>query len=533
MRTFHTPLSVIESLSKSQGDSPAIRHVNSESVNNEFETVSYAKHWQNINIAAQKWIAELSQVGIAKGAVVGLWMRGWSYEDLLHYLSLQRAGFIPQLFSIRITDPSVVYDLLRNSNAAALLYDPVCEPLVQGCPIPTFSTGIVLGKDCPADVQLGTTTSTDGDKVLVIFHTSGSTSGMPKLVPQTVRWMDCLIRKHRHMNYKPASVASFMGSHTHLGNTINLSGTLASGGCLIPPTSIPYPTSELEHMISKGGLTILNTFPVLLTAMFQEARERRPFLKILQSLDSINFAGQVLEPKDEAWARENGLKLINLYGSTEIGLSMMSSSTSPHVSPLPESGCRFVPLSESASSPNRLFELIVPEEADECPHHSLRDKSDGMFHTGDIFEQVDVDQYVYKGRVDDRIKMQLALVCDAGSLESEAMQVCEGDLISAVSVIGSGRPAPAMVVEAKNDDILQADDDTLLALKQQIIQRIAPFHQRKYLHERIDDVRLVFVVAKGTLPRTAKGNIMRKAVEGMFARELDQTYHDVYLSKAE
>ncbi|KAM0359866.1 hypothetical protein ACHAPY_006256 [Fusarium culmorum] len=286
-------------------------------------------------------------------------------------------------------------------------------------------------------------------------------------------------------------------------------------------------------MISKGGLTILNTFPVLLSAMFQEARERRPFLEMLQSLDSINFAGQVLEPKDKAWARENGLKLINLYGSTEIGLSMMSSSTSPHVSPLPGSGCRFIPLSESASSPNRLFELIVPEEADECPHHSLRDKSDGMFHTGDLFEQVDVDQYIYKGRVDDRIKMQLALVCDAGSLESEAMQVCEGDLISAVSVIGSGRPSPAMVVEAKNDDVLQADDDTLLAFKQQIIQRIAPLHKRKYLHERIDDACLVFVVAKGTLPRTAKGNIMRKAVEGMFARELDQTYHDVYLSKAE
>ncbi|EKJ67667.1 hypothetical protein FPSE_12184 [Fusarium pseudograminearum CS3096] len=461
--TRPTHWAVIESLSQSRGDSPAIRHVNSESINNEFETISYAKHWQNINIAAKNWVTELSQVGIAKGAVVGL------------------------------------------CNAAALLYDPVCEPLVKGCPVPTFSTGTVLGKDCPAEVQLGTATSTDGDRVLVIFHTSGSTSGMPKLVPQTVRWMDCLIRKHRHMNYKPASVASFI---------------------------IPYPTSELEHMISKGGLTILNTFPALLSGMLQKARESSPFLEMLQSLDSINFAGQVLEPKDEAWARQNEIKLINLYGSTEIGLSMMSSLTSPHVSPLPESGCRFIPLSESASSPNRLFELIVPAEADECPDPPLRDKSDGMFHTGDLFERVDVDQYVYKGRVDDRIKMQLALVCDAGSLESEAMQVCEGDLISAVSVIGSGRPSPAMVVEAKNDDILQADEDTLLALKQQIVQRIAPFHQRKYLHERIDDARLVFVVAKGTLPRTAKGNIMRKAVEEMFATELDQTYHNVYVSKA-
>ncbi|RGP73703.1 4-hydroxybenzoate-- benzoate-- ligase [Fusarium sporotrichioides] len=531
MRSFYTPLSVIESLSQSQGDSPAIRHAKSESTNDEFETISYATHWQNINIGAKKWITELSKAGITKGAVVGLWMRGWSYGDLLHYLSLQRAGFIPQLFSIRMTDPSIVYDLLGNSNAAALLYDPVCELLVKECRIPKFSTGTILGRYRPADVQLGTATSTDGDKVLVIFHTSGSTSGMPKLVPQTVRWMDCLIRKHRDINYKPGSVASFMGSYTHLGNTINLSATLASGGCLIPPTSVPYPTSELEHMISKGGLTILNTFPVLLSGMLQEARQSGPLLKALRSLDRINFAGQVLEPRDEAWAHQNGLKLINLYGSTEIGLSMVSSSTSPHLSPLPESGCQFVPLGESSSSPNQLLELIVPAKADDCPHISLRNKSDGMFSTGDLFEQVDVGQYVYKGRVDDRIKMQLALVCDAGSLESEAMQVCEDDLISAVSVIGSGRPSPAMVVEAKNDDILQADEDGLSALKRQIVQRIARFHQRKYAHERIDDVRLVFVAAKGSLPRTAKGNIMRKAVEEMFATELDRSYHAVHVSE--
>ncbi|KAL3601743.1 hypothetical protein FPOAC2_06017 [Fusarium poae] len=531
MRTFCTPLSVIESLSLSQGHSPAIRRVNSESLDNEFEAISYATHWQNINTAAKNWIAELSQLGIKRGAVVGLWMRGWSYEDLLHYLSLQRAGFIPQLFSIRMTDPSIVYELLGKSNAAALLYDPICEPSVKGCSVPTFSTGTVLGKHCPTDVQLNTTISTNGDKVLVIFHTSGSTSGMPKLVPQTVRWMDCLIRKHRHVNNKPVSIASFMGSHTHLGNTINLAGILACGGCLIPPTSIPYPSFELKHMISKGGLTILNTFPALLSGMFDEARQSGPFLELLQGLEKINFAGQVLEPRDEAWARQNGLKLINLYGSTELGLSMISSSTSAYLSPLPESGCQFIPLGGSASSP-QLLELLVRAEADDCPHPSLRDKMDGMFHTGDLFEQVDADQYVYKGRVDDRIKMQLALVCDAGSLESEAMQVCEADLISAVSVIGYGRPSPAMVVEAKNDDILHVDKDELLAFKQHIVQRIAPFHQRKYFHERIDDVRLVFVAAKGTLPRTAKGNIMRKAVEEMFRMELDQNYDAVYMYDA-
>lgn len=124
-------------------------------------------------------------------------MKGWSYQDLLHYLSLQRAGFIPQLFSLRMTDPSMIFELMGKSKASALIHEPSCETLVQGCPVPTLSTDVWDTIPAP-DTQLDrTTTSLNPDQVSVIFHTSGSTSGMPKLVPATVKWMDCLIRKSK------------------------------------------------------------------------------------------------------------------------------------------------------------------------------------------------------------------------------------------------------------------------------------------------------------------------------------------------
>ncbi|KAM0354856.1 hypothetical protein ACHAPU_000685 [Fusarium lateritium] len=349
---------------------------------------------------------------------------------------------------------------------------------------------------------------------------------MPKLVPVTVRWMDCLIRKGRSASENgQQTVCNLMGSHAHMGNTINLAEVLSVAGCLIPPSSVPYPTSQLQSMVSQGGLTVLNIFPVLLSAILRDARQNTELLRQLQSLHSIDHAGQILEPTDDAWARDQGITLLNKYGSTEIGLSMLSTKTSPYLVPSPESGCEFIPLGESSSSTEELLELIIPAEADDCPHPSLRSKLDGKFHTGDVFQRAGPNQYVYKGRVDDRIKMQLSLVCDAGSLETEAMQVCEADLISAVSVIGSGRPTPAMVVEPKNDDILQSGDEKLLAFKTDILQRIAPFHKRKYLHERIDDARLIFVVHQGALPRTAKGNVMRNAVEELFSKTLDAIHY--------
>ncbi|KAJ4128895.1 hypothetical protein NW768_007417 [Fusarium equiseti] len=452
-------------------------------------------------------------------------MKGLSYEDLLHYLSLLRAGFIPQLFPIRMQDPSIVFELLVKGDGTALLHDPDCEPLVKGCPLPTVSISRVVGRTPPDVILNAVTTSANGDQVLAIFHTSGSTS-IPKLVPQTVRWLDCLIRKHQHDHIRdgPDSVISAIGSHAHLGNTIVLAVQLAAGSCLLLPTNIPYSPLQLDDMITNGELTILSIFPGLLVPMFAEARNNCAFLKKLQNLEKINFAGHTLEPKEEAWGRENGLKLINVYGSTEIGVSMMSTLTSPYVSPLAESGCEFIAFGEALPGSDQLFQLIIPADADDCPHPSLRNKLDGKFHTGDVFHRVGNDQYVYKGRVDDTIKMQLGQACDAGSLEAGVMQTCENDLISAVSVIGSGRLSPAMVVEAKDDLILEAGEDKLLALKNQIIFRTALFQKQKYAHVWISDPRLVFVVAKSTLPRTPKGNVMRKAVEKLFAKDLDECF---------
>ncbi|KAG5807892.1 hypothetical protein H9Q74_006853 [Fusarium xylarioides] len=528
MRTFHTPLTIIETLAKYRGDAAAVRYLLPDS-STEYKTITYAEYCNDVENAAKTWLSVLSQAGIAKGAVVGIWMRGWSYQDLLHYLSLQRAGFIPQLFSLRMTNPAVVYELLGKSNAAALIYDASCESLVKDCLLPTFSTNSAFDRAAPQDVELDkVTTALNGDQVSVIFHTSGSTSGMPKLVPATVRWMDCLIRKNKPYTHTgPQPVYCLMGSHAHLGNTINLAEALANAGCLITPKSIPYPTSELQSMITHGGLTVLNIFPALLSVFIREARTNYVLLVQIRSLHHIFHAGQVLEPSDQVWAHQQGIKLVNTYGSTEIGLSMRASASSQYLTPFPESGCEFLPLGEGSSSSDQLLELVIPADADDCPHPSLRDKTDGKFHTGDLFQRVGGNQYLYKGRVDDRIKMQMSLVCDAGSLEAEAMQVCEADLISAVSVIGYGRPSPAMIVEPKNDDILKSGDDSLTKLKEEILRRISPFHERKYLHERIDNLRLVFVVPQGTLPRTAKGNIMRQAVEKTFFDELEKSFEAI------
>lgn len=92
-----------------------------------------------------------------------------------------------------------------------------------------------------------------------------------------------------------------------------------------------------------------------------------------------------------------------------------------------------------------------------------------------------------------------------------------GNVIAACVVVGFGRPSPAIFVEP----VVGVDHEKL---KKEIIRKTRHFHSRRYLHERITSTDMVIVVPPQSLPRTAKGNIRRKAVEETYKLQLDNIY---------
>ena len=70
-------------------------------------------------------------------------------------------------------------------------------------------------------------------------------------------------------------------------------------------------------------------------------------------------------------------------------------------------------------------------------------------------------------------------------------------------------------------------DSTINAdkIKREVIRKTRAFHSRRYLHERITSTKMIIVVPRGTLPRTAtKGNVRRAAVEETYSSLLDEIY---------
>lgn len=110
---------------------------------------------------------------------------------------MARASYIPQLFSLRLPNPDVIYELLHRAKAHSLIFDPSFQSIVVNCPVPSFQAAEV-----PEGYNEGTLVplsdfALDADDVVMIFHTSGSTSGSPKLVPCTLRWVDSMVSKSR------------------------------------------------------------------------------------------------------------------------------------------------------------------------------------------------------------------------------------------------------------------------------------------------------------------------------------------------
>ena len=114
---------------------------------------------------------------------------------MLHVYGVSRAGYVPQMCSVRLPNPIVIFELLQRSGARALLYDPSSGVDLSGSPVLTYPA-IEVPKQCVTDVALPPLRIDYSPSDLVfIFHTSGSTGGSPKLVPHNRRLFHNIVQK--------------------------------------------------------------------------------------------------------------------------------------------------------------------------------------------------------------------------------------------------------------------------------------------------------------------------------------------------
>lgn len=192
---------------------------------------------------------------------------------------------------------------------------------------------------------------------------------------------------------------------------------------------------------------------------------------------------------------------------------MSSTLTSPYLEVLPNVQAEFIPVQtaipgdiDGGSEYTTLLELHILPTSPDLPIASLRSETGG-WRSGDMFEQVSPGKYIFRGRDDDWVKSFWSERLDTKAIENEVFNTCALDLIANCVAVGNGRPWPALFVELR-DGVLR-EGVTMQEIKEEIIRRLKSFNNLRYLHERVQDPRMVYLVLPPRrLPRTVvKGNI--------------------------
>lgn len=150
-------------------------------------------------------------------------LTGKKYSDGINILGLICAGYVPQLFSVVFTSYQVVWDLIAKSGASALVFDEVFTEIVVESPVSAVPslTHAFLDSTASKDLIIAPVSYQD---TAMIVHSSGTTSGMPKLIPCTHGWLKSFIVNtfdHILHNSRPGNerdVINTLGSLAHVGS---------------------------------------------------------------------------------------------------------------------------------------------------------------------------------------------------------------------------------------------------------------------------------------------------------------------------
>ncbi|GJJ13582.1 hypothetical protein Clacol_007838, partial [Clathrus columnatus] len=154
--------------------------------------VTYARFYRDIISSAEYWLKTLGQGPHMYSSVIGLWTSGMVYRDFVHLFGLTMAGFVPQTLNLRDCSVEIAMEYFKLSNIVHIIYAPTApieqlknrfqvHELIDVEQLPLVNETIISS---PFSKQ------ENGDDTVMIYHTSGSTSGKPKLVPYTRKWID-------------------------------------------------------------------------------------------------------------------------------------------------------------------------------------------------------------------------------------------------------------------------------------------------------------------------------------------------------
>lgn len=458
-----------------------------------------------------------------------------SSEDFLFvWLGLMRAGFSVLLIAPQCP-PDAIAHLCKSCEVSTLFYDEVYHGLaisatknsssLAACIFPwqTWKTPLLsIIQDDSLNLKHTVVHKATSQSVAYILHTSGTSSGLPKPIPQT---------HHAAVGVLPllngAFTATFTTTPLYHGGIADCFRAWTSNAMiwLFPGGRMPITARNIVSSLSiTHEVALESPFPQVkyfssVPYVLQMLAEDEEGLEWLQKMDIVGVGGAALPESVGNDLISKDVNLTSRFGSAECGFLLSSHrdySTDRDWQYLraPANGA-FLKF-EKQDDGSGLSELVVLKG---WPHMAKTNREDGSFATSDLFEPHPEIQgaWKYHSRSDSQITLITGKKFDPAPME-DAIVAAAADVRDCF-IFGNGRQVPGALLFLKEN----VDMTTRVEVVKRIWNAVEGVNKNSQDHTRISK-DMFFLKRDGNLEKSSKGTVLRSAAEKTFASVIETAY---------
>ncbi|MCJ1306953.1 hypothetical protein MMC25_000597 [Agyrium rufum] len=359
--------------------------------------------------------------------------------------------------------------------------------------------------------------------VAYLHHTSGTSTGLPKPIPQTHR---AGIGVLPYLDGRDST--SFTTTPLYHGGVADCFRAWTSGAMiwLFPGKDVPITAGNVLKSLQcaekacRGGhspkVKYFSSVPYILRMLAEESNG----LEILKGMEVVGVGGAALPEAIGNDLVAKGVNLISRFGSAECGFLL--SSHRPYdtdkdwqylrISPESGNSIRFERQAE-----DDLAELVVLKT---WPHMAKKNRDDGSFATADLFKAHSTipNAWLYHSRADSQLTLVTGKKFDPAPLEAA---ISLSPLISDAFVFGNGQQFPGALIFRSEASHGLNDVD----LSEKIWPHISNLNSSSQEHTRIAREMLVPMPKDApVLEKSSKGTVLRGQTEKRFSKEIESAY---------
>ncbi|KAL8805671.1 MAG: hypothetical protein Q9182_001815 [Xanthomendoza sp. 2 TL-2023] len=364
--------------------------------------------------------------------------------------------------------------------------------------------------------------------VAFLFHSSGTSTGLPKPIPQSHRAAIGVLPSLSNGGEK----ATFTTTPLYHGGIADCLRAWTSGGLvwLFPGKDVPITPSNIlksldcakraqetstatSHKIPP--IRYFSSVPYVLQMVSAEPEG----MNMLQCMDIVGVGGAALPPTVGDSLVHQGVNLVSRFGSAECSFLLSSHRDYPNDKAwqyLRRYGSTLLEF-EKQQDDTGLSELVIRPD---WPHMAKRNREDGSFATADLFEPHPSihDAWRYHSRADSQLTLITGKKFDPAPLEAA---IASGEFLSDVLIFGNGmQSAGALLFRSDKGQTLDASqvlDETWPAIDQ--------LNKEGQAHTRLSRSMLIVMDSRAPgLEKSSKGTILRAQAEKTYEREIRGAY---------